>query len=164
MKWIIALLLTIPLVFAQPTSINVLNLEYNNEDIKILEKFSMLGYYPDRQIQPSEGYLLKIIGVNDEILYSVRFMPPTNEYLDGWDGTYNLGEIYSRTKFNFSLVVPSFSNERQIVISKDNKEFVLNLYDQINIRLLSGILLLLVICAMLIIIYSLRRKSKSSQS
>jgi len=113
MKWIIIILLIFPCVMAQPESINILNLEYNQGNVEVIEKFSSIGYYPDRIIQEGK-YTLKIIG--EDILYETKFDPPTIEYLDGDEGG-----IFTRNKFNFSLIVPSFPNEKEIVIETEGK-------------------------------------------
>ncbi|MBT3303728.1 hypothetical protein HN592_05030 [Candidatus Woesearchaeota archaeon] len=143
-SWFLILLL-IPLVYAEPTSINVLNLEYNNEDINILEKFSTIGYYPDRNIQPEKGYLLKIMSQENTILYSFRFLPPTTEYLDGFDGTYNLGRSEISNKLNFSLIIPSFENEKEILIVKEGEQMSYDLTESNKGKIMLGGLLILII-------------------
>ncbi len=154
---LILLLLLIPLVYAEPTSINVINLEYNNENINILEKFNTIGYYPDRNIQPEEGYLLKIISQENTVLYSFTFLPPTKEYLDGFDGTYNLGRSEIKNKFNFSLIIPSFENEKEIVITKENEQMSFDLNKTKNTKtIILGLIILLIVFFFII----LRKKKK----
>ena len=154
---LLLLLLLIPIVYAEPASINILNLEYNDEDINILERFSTIGYYPDRNIQPNTGYLLKIISQENTILYSFRFLPPTTEYLDGFDGTYNLGRSEIRSKFNFSLIVPSFENEKEIMIAKEGEKMSYDLSKTNKSTLILWGLLALII---LFFFMTLRKKKK----
>ena len=147
------------MVYAQPSNINVLNIKYNNEDIKVLEKFNTIGYYPDRLIQPEEGYLLKIMSTENTILYSFRFIPPVNEYLDGWDGNYNLGGIQTANKFNFSLTIPSFDNEKELIIENGKELTKFSLQKEAKIKLFAWLLIALLIGILLIIVKEVRKKS-----
>lgn len=119
---LLIVLVIIPAVYSAPSNINILNIEYDRGAVNVIERFPGIGYYPDRKIQPENGYLLQVISEKDDVLYEFRFSPPKTEYLDGFDGRYNLGGIEVSDFFNFSMALPSFENEKAILISGDGTE------------------------------------------
>jgi hypothetical protein len=121
---IIAVSKTVP---ALPSSISILQMNYDRGDVKVIERFSSAGYYPERRIQPDSNYTIFVVSETDEVLYSARFSPPVKEYLDGSNGVKNYGGVRFSDAFNFSLIVPSFYNEREIVISEGGRKTVFEL-------------------------------------
>lgn len=124
-------LLLIVFVNSSPSQINILNMEYNYGNIELIEKTTKIGYYPDRIDQPDSGHNLSIYSVSDENLYSFRFVPPFVEFTDGFDEDKNIGKILIRDNFNFSLIVPSYTNEKRIVIY-DNEKNEIGMFDLIE--------------------------------
>ncbi|MBW3020626.1 hypothetical protein KY334_04985 [Candidatus Woesearchaeota archaeon] len=106
-------------VNSNPSRINILNLNYNDGDIKFIEKTTKYGYYPDRLIQPEVGHNLSIVSGIEE-LYSFKFTVPNLEFIDGYYNDQNLGEIMKLNNVNFSLIVPSYTNEKEIIIYDEN--------------------------------------------
>ena len=159
---ILLLLLLMPLVSAQPSPINILNLEYDNGDITLQEKFSSIGYSPDRRIQRG-NYVFRVLSKDNRVLHSFRFQPETLERLDGHDDETNLGGVIIRNRFNFVLITPSFAEEQSIQFFDETGK------DRGTIELekkgisLGWILLPLLLFFLLLILY-LRRKQKTTPS
>lgn len=113
--FILFIYLITPFVIADASKINQLNLKFDNGKIKLIDKTQKIGYYPDRLIQPKTGYSLVVFS-DEEELYSFKFIPPYSEYTDYWSDDKNLGKLETRKQFDFSLIVPSYDNEKKIII------------------------------------------------
>ncbi|MBW2998061.1 hypothetical protein KY321_00855 [Candidatus Woesearchaeota archaeon] len=115
---IIAMTLVV-LVNSNPSKVNILKINYNEGNINFIEKTSKFGYAPDRVIQPEVGHNLTIYS-NIEELHSFKFKIPNLEFVDGYYEEQNLGEIVKLENINFSLIVPSYINEEELIIYDEN--------------------------------------------
>jgi len=115
MRWAIILLLLMPMALAQPTSISIITLEYDQGDVEVVSLEKAVGYFPDRPVQP-EGYALEVMQ-GENVLYGMSFLPPTFEYEDGNLEDVNLGRVRYQDVFQFSFIVPGFPQQDSIVVS-----------------------------------------------
>lgn len=158
-------------VNAEPEKINIHNLKYEEGDIKYIEKFSKIGYKPDHRLVDSGDYELKIFSEGGEMLYSLKFQPPTNRYIDpqttkhleGSSDDKKMGGVEVREDFRFSVITPSFSNEKKIKIFNDYDETI----EEVSFEESSNLLMISVISLIVITILSLgfliiRRRNKNS--
>lgn len=161
---IIGIFLTI-FVSSSPSQINILNLEYNSGNINLIEKTSKIGYYPDRLNQPENGDNLSIYSLDNNNLYSFKFIPPFVEFTDGFNKDKNIGKTLINSNFNFSLIIPSYANENKIIIYDENmkKVGVFDLIKKHSKKTNNFILLLIVgsIIALILLFLKNYRKSKN---
>lgn len=146
----------------------VVSLNYNKGDISINDKVIKLGYYPDRKIQPEDGYICEIISYTDEVLYSFRFEVPLKIYLDSSDGVSKglSGGYILLDNADFALVMPYFDNAKEIRIYRPEgktKRLELNmsveeimLSKDSRIMIIGSVLGVLILLALLLLL--LRRK------
>ena len=149
---ILLTLFLIPSIYAESSKINQLNLNFDNGKIKLLDKTQTIGYYPDRLIQPETGYSLIVFSENQK-LYSFKFIPPYTEHTDYWEDNKNLGGVDIRKKFDFSLIVPSYDNEKKIIIYDEffKEQETIDLTEKSNLLVFSSIGVLIMIILFLIL-------------
>ena len=101
----------------------VVSLNYNKSGISENEKMIKFGYYPDRKIQPEDGYIAELISDTNEILYSFRFEVPLKIYLDSSDEiTKDIsGGYILLDNVDFALVMPYFDNAKEIRIYRPER-------------------------------------------
>ncbi|NQV09519.1 hypothetical protein HQ529_06750, partial [Candidatus Woesearchaeota archaeon] len=121
MKKILFIMLVVlfsTLSYAEETDlVRVMKLYYKDGDVDIIDSILKLGYSPDRNIQPENGYRLEIIALTDETLYEFIFEPPTKIFTDVSDDYGNLsGGIILLDETYFALIIPNFENEKKIKI------------------------------------------------
>lgn len=119
---LVIFLLNCLLVIAEPSDIKILDISYDNGSYTLIDSVQGYGYYPKRLNQPKEGDLLVIKSKEHEILYSFRFVPPNIEFTDVLSKNGSLGGIIVHKKYNFSFVIPSYKNEKEIIIYSDKKD------------------------------------------
>jgi hypothetical protein len=112
-KTILLVLILLFSVEALAQEVMVLDLHYDDGFITMKDKTILLGYYPDRNFQPSIGYRLEVVSFDDTNLYSFRFKLPLDEFLD-----YNTdklqGGVIRVNETDFSLIVPYFDDAKEI--------------------------------------------------
>jgi len=116
MKWLMVLM--IPLLFAPAygwEDIAILDLHYENGQLFLQEALYLRGFYPDRNIQPSEGYRLAVLD-GDEEVYSFVFRIPDYSYVDVSSNSELTGGIVKLDKVDFSLTVPFPEGADNVVI------------------------------------------------
>jgi len=106
-------LFIIPISFAVPGPISVLDLSYEEGEIVLHERVEGFGYYPDRKAESGDATVE--VMADGVVLYSTSFVPPFVEFLDGTSGDVSLGGVL--VVDSFALVVPSFAGEDAIIIA-----------------------------------------------
>src|SRR3989339_408423 len=96
----------------------VANFNYDGGIITYKDKVMKCGYFPDRKLQPDEGYEAQIISMNDEVLYSFRFEVPLKVNIDLSDPIVKSlsGGILILNETDFALIFPYYDKARSIVI------------------------------------------------
>lgn len=122
-------LILVETAYALPTKIHILNLEYENNELRLINKITKWGYYPDRKIQPDSGFTSQIISVDNEILYNFKFDIPTKLYVDITDPVKNelSGGIVKLNKTEFALIVPHFKEAKGILFYDEKNNEVLSI-------------------------------------
>src|SRR3989338_10944484 len=77
-------LFLIPSVVAlsECNNIYVVKFNYDNGAITYKDKAIKCGYAPDMKIQPAEGYILRILSIDNSTLHSFRFDIPLKMNVD----------------------------------------------------------------------------------
>ena len=122
------LVLVMLLLFAQQVcaeKIMVLNLNYKEGQISIIDKVEKYGYYPDRKLQPDAGYRAEIVSVDDEPLYSFNFEIPLEHYTDIEVENKTQGGLIIVDEIDFALILPSLPNAKEINFYNEAGENIL---------------------------------------
>lgn len=102
--------------FSQTDKVLILNFHYKNGVLGIKNKLIKYGFYPDRKIQPKEGYKLEIWSSENKILYTFKFQLPTKIYVDHSKNDTLEGGIIVLNETDFALILPYFDNAKVIKI------------------------------------------------
>ena len=123
---LLAIVLFSSLAYAQETDlIRVLDLHYEKGDINIIESVLKPGHYPDRNVQPENGYTLEIISKTGNKLYEVIFEPPIKIFHDVSDENGDLsGGIIFLDEASFGMIIPYFNDEAEINIYNEERVLV----------------------------------------
>lgn len=117
-------------VFATPSTVRVINFHYENingeETVTVTNSGTVLGYYPDYNFQPNNGYTLKILDNSNNALFSVKMLPPSEIYVHEYDGKNISGGLVILNQTDFSMTLPTFQNESKIVILNSNNQNVMD--------------------------------------
>ncbi|MFH2028156.1 MAG: hypothetical protein ABIJ08_03390 [Nanoarchaeota archaeon] len=119
------LLVFVSFAHAQEGKVMVVNFQYKEGFITFKERTVMLGYYPDRNYQPENGYKAEIISATGEVLYSFKFNIGTDIFVDYDDNSALSGGLIRLNETDFSLVLPyldeayeiRFYNERNFKVA-----------------------------------------------
>ena len=159
MIYILMIVLLCITVVAEQDKVYVLNLEYDNGQITIIEKTLKYGYAPDRI---SEGdHALYVMDEDENILESFKFEVPLEVYTDLYADGRVEGGVELLDKTNFSLIVPYYADGDKIVIYGEESHFLAS--EDINEEKshawiwITGIILLVLLAAFFII----RRRNQS---
>lgn len=127
--YMLILLILAQTVYALPTRIQILSLEYENNRLSLTDQVTKLGYYPDRRIQPDSGFTAQIISENDEILYNFKFKVPNKVFVDVTDPIKNelSGGVVLLNKTKFALIVPYFKEAKEIRFYNEKNNEVLSI-------------------------------------
>jgi len=123
------LLTTLALLFFMSKSnldeyrrIYVVNLNYTERNLSLINIYVKRGYVPGRKIKPERGYLCEVLSFKGEKLYSFKFTPPTKwfyDFIDKKTGELSGGFIeFNNTRF--TLIIPYFNNGKSILIYNPN--------------------------------------------
>ncbi|MBW2980331.1 hypothetical protein KY360_02865 [Candidatus Woesearchaeota archaeon] len=158
------ILMIMLLLFAQAAcaeKILILNLNYDNGKVSIIDEIETYGYYPDRKIQPDAGYKAEIISVDDDVIYSFRFEVPLEHYTDIHMDGKTQGGLVRVDNTDFALILPSLPDAKQINIYNEKEENVLTA-DLREKRLTITIPIILASAILAaIIVYIILKKKKS---
>jgi len=124
--FIFLLILTVSLTYGAENKIYVLNLNYNQGKLSLVDVSVEIGYSPDRKIQPEEGYRCEVISFMGDVLYSFKFELPVKLATPPPLKNENVTSIVYLDNVNFTLLIPYYKNGRAI-----------NIYDQYNFLVLS---------------------------
>jgi hypothetical protein len=127
---IILLLLILPkIVSAAPARVQVLNLEYEKDKLSVIDQVVKLGYYPDRKVQPDNGFRATIFSEDEAILYDFKFKIPNKIFVDVTDSVKDelSGGIIELNKTQFALIVPYFSNAKEIRFYNEKNNQILSI-------------------------------------
>jgi hypothetical protein len=127
--YMLILLILAQTVYALPTRIQILNLEYENNRLSLTDQITKLGYYPDRKIQPDSGFTCQIISETDDILYNFKFAIPDKIFVDVTDPIKDelSGGIVKLNKTSFALIVPYFKEAKEIRFYNEKNNEVLSI-------------------------------------
>ncbi|MCK4521354.1 MAG: hypothetical protein KAU20_02185 [Nanoarchaeota archaeon] len=148
----------------------IVNFNYDNGLIMIKDKIVKQGYYPDRKLQPEEGYKCSIMDHNKNELYSFIFDLPIKIYTDGFDNLTDkvTGGVIRLNQTDFAFIIPYFEEAgmikcyntggyeivseemNRVMMGPEKKDVILFLY------------LFLAIVGLMIVIY-ISRKRRLSQ-
>ncbi len=113
MKWIVLFVLLSSMVLASPGPLHVLDMGYEDGQVVVYGSYDSFGYYPDRLVEEGD-VRLEIVGEGG-VLYTTTIDPPRVEFTEAnVGGELEGGPIDAE---EFALVVPSFAQEEQIVIT-----------------------------------------------
>jgi len=102
----------------------LLNLQYDNGKIMLLNSTVKYGFFPDRRYIEENAYKLDILKENNNLLYSFNFKSPNVMYLDGtFNGTLT-GGILMLNNTEFSLDMPYYSDMKQIRIYSPRQDII----------------------------------------
>lgn len=93
----------------------IFNFNYDHGIITLKDQVIKEGYYPDRNIQPEEGYTCKLVGENNRNFYSFKFDIPTNLFTDAKQGSMIFGGVVFLNETDFSFVMPYIPKSSDIV-------------------------------------------------
>lgn len=121
---IVMLILLLNIVLAEKKKVFIVDLNYEEGKIKLDDIITKTGYYPDRKLQPEEGYTLELISEEDTILYSFKFKVPLKIHTDVIDDNGEIkGGVIVLNETNFALIFPYYDDAKQIkVYDRWNKE------------------------------------------
>ena len=156
MKWLL-FFLVLPLVVAQPTSITVLDLSYDEDGYTLQEAHEAVGYVPSRVVQPTGGDVLRIMQ-EGTVLYQMKFIPPTQEFVDGHEAGENLGGRIVYEAVNFSLIIPAYEQQEIFIDTKEGKTYALEKGTPFSLYLWIGALVLVLLALGII---AFERKARS---
>lgn len=105
--------------------IAILDLRYESGKLFLKDTLYLRGFYPDRNVQPSQGYKLSVLDGEKEV-YSFRFEIPNADVDISNPDTKELSGGQVRLKrVDFSLTVPFPENADRIEIYDDfNKKII----------------------------------------
>lgn len=95
-------------------NINLLQFNYNDGQITLINSKQVTGHYPDRLLE--KGATLQIRSANNQILYTTQVSPPLIEYTDIGTQEGMKGSVIVRNNVNFTIAAPSFENQDHILI------------------------------------------------
>jgi hypothetical protein len=97
----------------------VLNLNYHDGEISLLNYTIKYGYYPDRNILIEDGYRLEIVS-SEGVLYESSFKKPNEIFVDGTDedGEISGGKI-ELSDVDFALTFPYYTDMEKIIVYDD---------------------------------------------
>lgn len=115
------LLLAILLLFASFTyaqsNVVVINVHYDRGILEIGEHQIQIGNYPDRKVQPDNGFRLDVLSDTEQVLYSFEFLLPIYRFEDSVNFDLSLiGSVQKLSETDFALIVPYFEDSQKIVI------------------------------------------------
>lgn len=122
MKKVVFVLLLIVLlsfiVAAVDNSVIVVKVHYEYDKLNIVDSTIKAGNFPDRKVQPEDGYKLEIISDTNSVLYSIKFLVPNKRFVDSGnaDGTIT-GGVVVLSETDFALILPFFDDAQEIRIS-----------------------------------------------
>ncbi len=102
------------MVSAAAAEVVVIDLHYEDGYITLNDKTVKLGYYPDRKIQPENGYRLEVVSFSGESLYSFRFKIPLEIFTDYTEGDELKGNVIRLNATDFSLIIPDYADAKEI--------------------------------------------------
>jgi len=116
-------------VYAMPTRIQILDLQYKESKLSLISQTAKIGYYPDRKIQPKDGYTCIILSENDKILYSFKFKIPEYTFVDVTDPAKDelSGGIVKLDSTEFALTLPYFKEAKSIILYNEKNNEVLSI-------------------------------------
>jgi hypothetical protein len=103
------------------TNLIFMNLHYDNGKISVKDIESGTGYTPS--FQGTGGFNLSEISNQNSVLYSTNFQIPDKIYSDNLDTNGNItnGSTIEQKQFDFSVVVPSFTDSKEMnIYTPDN--------------------------------------------
>ena len=114
---------------ALPTRIQILNLEYKEDKLLLIDETTKLGYYPDRNVQPNSGFTCEIISTDDTTLYTFKFDIPDKIFVDVTDPIKDelSGGIVKLNKTELALIVPYFKEAKEIKFYNEKNNEVLSI-------------------------------------
>ena len=108
------------------SKIYILDLNYNKENLVLVNLSVKKGYAPGRKIQPETGYSCEVVSFLDEVLYSFKFEIPVVVYPPPPLSGEGPGEpIYLET-VDFTLLIPFFENGKVIDIYDSSRALKLS--------------------------------------
>jgi len=110
---LIVLLMLISIVSAEQVA--VVNFNYDNGVITVKDRSVKLGYYPDKNYQPDEGYRVEVVDINGDKLYSLRFKIPLEVFTDISEGDGIDGGLIVLNETDFSVIVPYYEEAQEII-------------------------------------------------
>ena len=114
------------LAFAAGDKVYILDLKYDKGSITLVNQTIQYGFYPDRIIQPEEGYKCEVIAKDGSLLYSFSFDAPLKENVDVSvpEKEELTGGLIVYDKQNFALVIPYFDDAKEIRFSDGGKDLL----------------------------------------
>ena len=156
-----------PVVSAELESskVFVVNFNYDNGLVTYKDKVIKSGYFPDRKIQPEEGYRAEVISIDNIPLYSFRFNIPLKLNVDVSNPvTKNLsGGIVMLNETDFALIFPYYDEAKSIVVYNPREYQVLTvplIEEQFFMEEKSFWWVLLLVVVALIAIYAIYKHYK----
>jgi hypothetical protein len=100
---------------ASAEKVIIFNLNYDYGEITLKAQMIKDGYYPDRNIQPEDGYKCQLKNDNDGTLYSMKFELPTNVFTDYNSNNKVSGGVIILNETDFSFVMPYRTESKNLV-------------------------------------------------
>ncbi len=110
-------------VFGVGAKVMILELNYDDGQILLLNNTIKYGFFPDRRYEPDYGYKAEMISLDGFNLYTFRFKAPNEIFVDGTDETGEIsGGKVILPNVNFALTVPYYEDIGQISIYSPGDE------------------------------------------
>jgi hypothetical protein len=93
----------------------IFNFNYDHGTITLKEQMIKEGYYPDRKIQPEEGYKCQLKNDAGRNFYSMKFDLPVNVFTDTLSNGNTVGGVVILNQTDFSFVVPYIAESKDLV-------------------------------------------------
>ncbi|MBU0615147.1 MAG: hypothetical protein KJ601_03565 [Nanoarchaeota archaeon] len=102
---VLFVLLLCSIVYAE--SVMIINVHYKDGVLRITDKAVQPGNYPDRKVQPDNGYNLELLSATGEVLYSFKFTLPIYQFEDSVNPDLTVsGGVTKLSETEFALTLP----------------------------------------------------------
>ena len=162
--YLFCILILINIAYAMSNKIIITDLHYEEGNLKLNGKIVKPGFFPDRRIQPKEGYRVDMISSQGEYLYGFYFEIPLNLYTDlVHKGTTMITggvTVLNQTDFALTMPFPDDLKEIRFYDPEDTLVLTVNVKEENlsrqNNRLWIWIILILLL--LLTLYYMVKRK------
>ena len=100
--------------FVSAEQIIIFDFSYDKGLITLTSQSIQEGYYPDRKIQPEEGYKCALADNNDNTIYDFKFEIPLKVYTDVINKGNIEGNVIRLNETEFSLIMPFLEKAEKI--------------------------------------------------